>query len=248
MLFATTWANAYDRLWRSAKIARGCVTAQSGWTGKPSEAPPGAVIAGCPAPRLTNAEAVRLIRAYKAAIVGTSASWSLWYQFAAIAYGWDPPEVDELDASSVRADASYVPDVCVALWMALFDLTKQLDRGGSPAQLTLDGDFAEASWLADVRGHLRGDGAEATFKIPTPFCRDKKTGKNRTPYPPCDTKDPLTGRPWLKCDSPGDCEPVMVDDPLTTLLNKLLPYALMAGALWLMTRDKPRRVRRYRDN
>lgn len=240
----------FDRVWRAANIAHGTVTAQTGWTGVPKEAPPGMLIAGTKAPRLTNVEAVKLIRAYRAAVVGTSTMFQLWAQYAAIAYGWDPPSTDALDASPLQADASYVPDVCVALWMELHRITLDLDRSGSIATLELDGGFADAEWLADLRSVLRADGADAQFKIPMPFCRDKRTGRSRVPRPPCDTRDPLTGKPWGKCDEPGDCEAVMVDDPVTALVKSLWPLALVVGALWLLSQpsEQPRRIRRYRDN
>lgn len=237
-------------MWERAVAAHGTVTAQAGWTGKPSEAPPGMLIAGTPAPRITNAEAIQLIRAYLAAADSASVKFALWYAYAAIAYGWDPPTDTALDATASRADSSYVPDVCVALWMELHRITQLLDGTGEDARLDLDSvaDFADASWLEQLKAQLDSDGVDATFKIPTPFCRDAKTGKQRIPYPSCDTKDPITGKPWRKCDKPGDCELVTVDDPITAAVKSLMPLALVVGAIWLLTRDtKPRRARRYRN-
>ena len=244
---SSTWASLYSGLWERAVKARGQVRSIGGWKGKPSEAPPGALVSGTIAPGLTNAEAVSLIRGFRLA---AATRFALWYAYAAVAYGWDPPDNDALDASVARAGLPYSNDICVALWMELYRVAKVLDHDGVAARLDLDiADFSEVGWISLVRQQLQAEGADALFKIPTGTCTDKKTKRRRFPRFPCDKDgkllNPITGKRDLPCDSPGDCPPDMVDDPLTALGKKLLPLAAVLVALWLLTRDtKPRRRRR----
>jgi hypothetical protein len=232
------------------------VTADIGYPSA-REAPPGAVVIGMTAPRITNGEAVQLITAFHSA---ARDAFALWAQYAAVAYGWDPPDNDELDASVGRAARAYAADLTVALWLELRRLTQLLDArmlsgqsaNDDGARLDLGGQFSDPAFVASVREHLQSDGADALFKIPTPFCTDKRTGERRWPRPPCGKdgklRDPFTGAD-IACDKPGDCDALLLDDPITAVVKSLLPLALVVGALWLITRptDKPRRSRRYRN-
>jgi len=246
---ASKWRTAFAGLWERASKAHGNTRSQGGWRGKPSDAPPGALIAGTVAPRITNGEAVQLVRAYRLA---AGSAFSLWYQYAAVAYGWDPPSNDNLDATANQADRAYQPDITVALWMELYRLSKQLDVDGVPANLALANDFSDANFVSFVREQLRSDGADAHFKIPTGTCTDQKTGRQRWPKAPCDDngefRDPFTGAK-LACDKPGDCTLTMVDDPLTALVKQLFPVALVVAAIWIFSKPSRqlRRQRRYED-
>jgi hypothetical protein len=248
-LTASKWSTAYEALRKRALKSNGVATATGGWR-NPQTAPPGAVVVGMTAPGLTNAQAIQLIRAYHSA---ARAAFSLWAQYAALAYGWDPPDGDTLDATVRRGGLSYGADACVALWLELYRLTRELDAGESDVRLTLDDGFSDADFVADVRRELQQDGADAYFRIPIGTCTDKLTGRQRFPLPPCDARgefrDPYTGVK-VRCDKPGDCEPTLVDDPVTYIANKLVPIALVLGALWLITRPtrrQPRRSRRLRN-
>jgi hypothetical protein len=245
---APTWAALYDALWSRAVNAHGTVQARNGWSGKPSDAPPGFVISGTAAPRVTNAEAVQLVRAFNG-IAKDARLFPLWDQYAALAYGWDPPARDTLDNSAPRGARSYNGDVGVALWLELHAVCKQLDSAQVPADLPMPDDFADPAFMGAVQASLQRDGASATFKIPTGRCIDSKTGKGRLPRIPCDKdgkrRDPITGVE-VECDTPATCKPELVDDPLTALVKSLWPLALVVGAVWLLTRQ-PRRARRYRD-
>ena len=248
-LAASTWRVAFTGLWARAEKAHGTTRSRGGWRGSPSDAPPGVLIAGTPAPRITNGEAVQLVRAFR---VAAGSAFSLWYQYAAVAYGWDPPSNDSLDASSPQADRAYQSDITVALWMELYRLAKQLDVDGVEAALALENDFSDAVFIASVRDNLAGDGADAQFKLPTGTCTDKRTGRQRWPKAPCDDngefRDPFTGA-RLACDKPGDCTPTMVDDPITAGLKSLFPVALVVVAIWFFSKPsrQPRRSRRYED-
>ena len=106
-----------------------------------------------------------------------------------------------------------------------------------------------------VAAQLKADGADAAFKIPTGRCRDKRTGKKRLyrPCPPGATRgadgrmyfrDPITGQ-LVPCDGKGDCDPELVDDPITHAGNQLFTLALIVGAVWWLSKQrKPRRQRR----
>lgn len=248
VITSSSWANAFQAAWDRALKAHGQVAATSGWSGRPAEAPPGMLIVGTTAPRITNGEAVALIRAFRQA---DPKAFGLWYAYAAVAYGWDPPDRDELDATPLRANGSYVPDVAVALWMELFRVSKALDAANVPARLAFDGEFSDVSWVAMLKSSLEGDGAEALFKIPTGACIDGKTGKRRLPRVPCDDKgefrDPFTGAK-LACDKPGDCKPDFVDDPVTAFVKLVWPLVAVVAAIWLFADNNPRRARRYREN
>lgn len=202
---------------------------------------------GQQAPQLSNADASDLVGAFHGA--DNIDAFPLWYQYAAVAYGWSPPDSDMLDASTARGANAYDADIAVALWLDLKRVATELDNSGSAdARLIFDGVYDDVVWLGEVRAALLQDGASATFKIPLPMCKDKRTGKRRIPRVPCDKngqrRDPLTGA-LIACDMPGDCDPESVDDPITHAFNQLLPWALILGALWLIRKDsQPRRRRR----
>lgn len=213
LVTASTWATALDSLWERQKSARGLDNTPDG------------------APHLTNAEAVALIRAWRGAVwnMAGASTFPLWYQFAAVAYGWNPPDADTFDVNG--GDNPYPAEINTLLWAALRDVADAMDSTDSPPRLEFDNTrFDDVDTVAGVRQQLQQDGAQAAFKIPLPACRDKKTGKLRFPRPN---------------DKPGDCEVATVDDPITYIGKNFGAVLLIVGAIWLLAKkDKPRRQRR----
>lgn len=191
---------------------------------------------GTIAPKWTNREAMAVISALRAA-AGTAA-FPLWYQFAAIAYGWTPDN-DRVVATAAQADEIYPADAAVQLQGEIQRITGDFDleHRGEP-RLELDSDaFGDRATILEARQALRDDGADAQFKIPLPACKDPKTGKPARPVKGSDGK-------W-RC--PGG--PLLIDDPITAIIKALapiaLPAALILGAAWVMSK-RPRRARRRR--
>ncbi len=217
VITATKWVSVYDSAWQAAMKA-GTVIGESS-----------AVV-----PKLTNADAVRLIRGWSDEASRTL--FPLWYQFAAVAYGWDPANdtTNALDASAARGTELYPVEATVMLWTELHRIAELLDndRKETP-RLYTDGTFADPFYADEVRTALAGDGATVQFKIPLPACKDPKTGKP-------------VGRPHKGKDGKWTCDPVLIDDPITALMKSLMPLALVVGAVWLLTRksNQPRRRRR----
>lgn len=192
---------------------------------------------------MTNREAVAFIREW----ANVSASpGNLFAQFAAVAYGWDPQR-DTLNKSAAQGDRWYPLTPDVFSWAS--SIARELDdRADQPPRISPNKDtWTDPMWYGSIRFQLQQDGARANWKIPLPSCRDKKTGKNRSPLPPCDSKGrgPLlgydrSGRPVFgQCDKPGDCEPVLLDDPVTFAGNQLVTLLLVLGAVWLLTQKQP---------
>ena len=197
---ASTWSAVVASLWKRAQDARGLDTVEDGT-----------------APTLSNADAVAIVIAWREA--ASSSRFPLWYQFAAVAYGWDPPENDTFNPS--QGAELYPSDVNIELWREMNRQATEMDADGHAGnpRVAFNGDaFDDVNTVAFVRAALLSDGAEAAFKIPIPACKDPKTGK------------------W-------ECVPVTIDDPITAGGKKLLPLALILGAVWFATR-KPRRRRR----
>jgi hypothetical protein len=214
--------------------------------------------AGASGPPMTNAEAVAFVRAWwllsTDGMVPADRS-NIAAQFAARAYGWNPPQRTYLRRDALQARGGYPSDLVsdLALWAR--EIATQLDARGDqpPPGIAVNREaFADPTVAAWVKAELLKDGYDAAFKMPVGTCKDTKTGKQRFPLPPCDDKGrgPLVGvdargRPvFAPCDAPGACEPVLVDDPITVLVEQtLLPLAAMVAAVWLLTRDT-RRSRR----
>lgn len=210
---ASKWSTAWTAVFQAALKSNG-----------KGHAPDGTMV-----PRLTNAEAVTLVMGWMEA--ATLRRFPLWYQFGAVAYGWDP-STDKLDTSTARAAKLYPLEATHELWLATSDLSDVLDVDAPTApRLALDGTFGDAVFQGQVRAALREDGAEAAFKIPLPACKDPKTGKP-------------TGKPHKDKDGKWTCDPVVIDDPLTAAKKSVFWFALMVGAgLWYLS-NKPRRYRR----
>lgn len=227
LITASTWASVYGHAYERANAAHGMTRAYDGTR----------------APRLSNEEAVQLIAAWRAA---APEHFALWYQFAAVAYGWSPDH-DELDASIKQAARAYLPaDVDVALWGELYRIALKLDAEGAReprAHMTMQ--FDDPVFAAEVAAALKGDGADPVLsgwldelikvgrkrpnvKYP---CRDTRTGKYRDWKPGEDTWVPGKG---------GTCKPFLALDPRT---REVRNFALMVGALWLLITLSKRRGR-----
>lgn len=210
-----------------------------------------------PGPPMSNAEAVAFVRAWRDAGKRAGNRSPLWAQYAARAYGWSPPARTYLRRDDAQGAAAF-PTVAaddidaVDLWSYGKDIAGTLDTANVPdARIDVDSQsFRDPVFAGEVRAALQAEGFDAAFKVPLPGCRDKKTGKMRTPYLPCDKNgkrripDGRGGLVEAKCDKPGDCEPVMVDDPVTATAKSVWPLVLIVGAVWLLTRQRSRRSER----
>lgn len=222
VITGSTWANVNAALWD--KAPRGVVTDDDGTI----------------APRWTNREAVAVIEATRQAAKSGS-SFPLWYQFEAVAYGWDPSaDADRLDNSATQADRDYDATASVALQLDLMRVYDELDAAASepgskwklkPSLALDESAFTSKGVQGELRSALAADGMTPQFKIPLPACKDPKTGKPGLP-----TRNPRTGK-W-------ECEPVTIDDPVTAIGKSagrwILP-ALLIYAAWKQTRRGRRR-------
>jgi hypothetical protein len=219
MITASSWGSVMDALW--SKSSRGMTTDDEGTI----------------APKWTNREAVAVIAALRG-LAAMAEGFPLWYQFAAIAYDWEPGR-NRLDRSDEQADRFYDPGAAVMLNLEMQRLVGELDdlHRTSP-RLDLDShSWTDAALQGEIAKSLREDGAGVAFKIPLPACKDPVTGKPARPV-----KDPKTGK-WT---CPGG--PLLIDDPITAIIKALapiaVPLALILGAAWLAGNKRQRRQRR----
>lgn len=192
--------------------------------------------AGIEVPAWTNREAIAIISGMRELAQGmpTGQGFPLWYQFAAVAYGWQP-QADTLDNSTAQADRIFPPDDAVELNAELERMVTHLDLRSHPApRMALVDRFGSDTFLSELRTALRQDGAEPQFKIPLPACKDPATGRPARPV-----KDPRTGK-WA---CPGGA--ITIDDPVTALLKALATVAVPAALVLLAIGAlEPRRRRR----
>lgn len=215
VITGSTWSTVWGYTWEHQ--GRGAVTDDEGTI----------------APRWTNREAVAIIAALRA----VAPEFPLWYQFAAIAYGWEPGQ-NKLDRSQAQADRDYDANANVMLNLEMQRIVNDLDAARRPdPRIELDAQtWSDAAFQAEIAKALREDGAQAQFKIPLPACKDPKTGKPAKPVKGADGK-------W---HCPGG--PLLIDDPITAIVKALapiaVPAALILGAAWIMTKRPRRRPRR----
>lgn len=211
---ASTWATLVSSLW--GRSPRGMTADDDGTA----------------VPRWTSREAVAVVAGMRAMARLAGDPFPLWYQFAAVAYGWDPG--GSLDNSDSQADREYPAEAGAMLGAEFKRIAGELDRARvAEPRVDLDDVFGQATFQQTVGAALAQDGAKVEFKIPLPACKDPRTGKPVLPVRGPDGK--------LKC--PGGI--VTVDDPVTAIVKSLskiaVPLAIIliaAGAL------KTRRGRR----
>lgn len=238
---APSWPSVVEALFTGAQDRRGRVRASDGTLSPP----------------LSNQEAVAIIDEFRDVADKTSEGWPLWYQFAAVAYDWDTAR-DRLDSGPTRGNKLYPVDVRRDLWVALMRVAgnMQAEHPGPGVIHPRASTFGSLSTVAAIRRALNEDGAEAAFKIPTPACKERDSGKKRLHRVPCDPKDAdgwkrrkrktfydAVHRRWVEvdCDRPGDCENIAIDDPITAIGKSLLvPILVVGGLLWLITARTPR--------
>jgi hypothetical protein len=116
---------------------------------------------------MTNAEAVALIREWRNV---SDSPATLAYQFAAHAYGWDPPTSDKLATGAKQAARAYPsPDM---LWRWVGGIAAELDarndalvrdgKAPQPARVAVDRDsFTDPTFYGAVRAYLTSEGARA---------------------------------------------------------------------------------------
>jgi len=136
-------------------------------------------------PRLTNREAVALVRAWVDAAGVTR--FPLWAQFAGQAYGWNPTRDNRLDASEARRDRLMSVAITHELWVALYKVAGDFDDEDPPTipqRLVFDaGAFDDPVYQATVRAGLASDGAVIPQPQPSPVAA-KRT---RRPAPASST-------------------------------------------------------------
>ena len=185
------------------------------------------------APAMTNREALAIVSAIRSP--AQRVGFPLWYQFAALAYGWSP-EGAELDGRAEQADADYPVYAGVMLAHELGRIAQELDGAGVlDARIDLRDVWAQPALMAEIGSALQDDGAEVAFKIPLPACKDPKTGAPAKPV-----RNPKTGR-W---ECPGGI--ITIDDPITAVAKSLLKVAIPVGAIYVAYEVflKPRRRRK----
>lgn len=208
---------------------------------------------GTNAPKLTNREAAALVREWHNVAPEGAERGEVWYQFVASAYGWDPPRRDYMRRDEAQASGWYPRELTKDLWSWAWTIALYADDiAGQPPRFAPQLDsFEDPVFAGTVRACLLEDGAEATFKFPTGYCKDKKTGKKRVPLPKCDAKGrgpylgvDKSGKPvYGACDKPGDCEPEFWDDPFTVSGKNLATFLFWLGAAWLVLTPNKRRRR-----
>lgn len=210
LVTASTWKACLDSLWRTAAMRYA-----GGVKGGDVIGPDGT----SSTPPLSNAEVVAIVFGVLADMGGASA-WPLWYQYAAAAYGWDPPRRDSLDVSRARGVAPYDAALTLALWDELDRLVTEADADRRPTpRLDLDAVFTDAVVAGNVRAALQADGAAASLSLPMPPCRDEQ-GR------PTGATLRREGATWT-CKRPAMVGPS----------DSILPLVLVVGALWLLASD-----------
>jgi hypothetical protein len=142
----TEWTTVWQSAFSAARAKRGAGTAPDGST---------------MVPRITNGEAVALVRAWRDA--AGSARFPLAAQFAGQAYGWNPSKGDRLITTSAQRDKLMSTAITHELWFALYKLASDFDDERPPTVARVDFDaeaFGDPVYQASVRAGLALDGAK----------------------------------------------------------------------------------------
>lgn len=208
VITASSWATAVSSLLSQLRTSRGTDVDEDGKA----------------APVMTNREALAIVEALRRPAQRVLTGWPMWYQFAAIAYGWSANDgTPLLDGSDDRADADFPQYAAVMLCEEILRLANGLDAVRYPdVRIDLSDVWAQPALMSEIGAALQDDGARVSFKIPIPACKDPVTGKPARPV-----KDPATGR-WT---CPGGV--VQIDDPITAILKSLSKVAVPVGAIIL---------------
>jgi len=211
---ASTWASVWEAIWLRLQ-KRGTVRDSHGSV----------------TPRMTNREAIALIEVMRRLAPVAEVTFTLWYQYAAQAYGWDPwADRNVLFTTKAQADKEYPADLGVQLMLMMQRLAGALDdsRKLDPPSVHPDEKaFDDRVFQGDVAEALKRDEGTDVKVVPVPTgkCR-QKDGTERTPRIRCDKKDPdgfarrkrkvpdptqPGGIREIDCDQPGDCEAIIID-------------------------------------
>lgn len=235
---ASTWTGAVESLSKTVEKQRGSVTTM--YPGLDGVAYDRTV------PKLMNADVVAIVMAMLEvgdSPTGAKMALPLWYQFAAVAYGWDPKR-DKLDTSTAQGARPYPPLLTVELWRDIQSLANTLDAKREPnPRFDLDGMFTDKVFAGQVRVALQGDGADAQFKIPVPMSCREKDGTVRAAR--CVKK--MSIWPYL-CTEWERCDPAQVEiDPLKPIresATNVFALVILVLGIWVLASNEPRRSRR----
>jgi len=208
-------------------------------------------------PKLRNREAVTLAMAWVGA--AGARAFPLWYQFAAAAYGWNPPRRDALVTSLKRSESWYPDSVTRDLWNVTQSLAGSMDAERVPSpRLDLVPAFADPVVVARVGAALREDGSVGA-STPTGLCRDDVTEKTRAPELECVSSSGKRSKPRyrnglpycpkgskLEAKCPPGSTPIEVNHGSLSF-GFLIPFALILAAFGLFGDDNVRRSRRLRE-
>jgi len=183
VITASDWGSVFGAAFKTAANRRKRGVAPDGWT---------------MVPRLTNGEVIQVIMGWLAADPSVKAAWPLWYQFAAVAYGWNPT-TQRMVTTPKQRDALYPSDLMHELWMSQDALAYDLDkRGITSPRLDLDGSFDDVTMQGAVAAALAEDGGALTWGAPKPT--RKATVKPKATAPKADNGLGLAlvlGAAWL---------------------------------------------------
>lgn len=241
VITAPTWSEVIEKLRARAVSANG------------TEMLPGITM---PVPRLRNRDAAVLVQSWGEIpwsveydeAPPTRFGWhSLWPQYQALAYGWDPSD-NTLDISPAHGDEWYPDDIAADLWGALRLMAEDADARGirplavDPARPTHFSTTLTAEPLVEMASVAVTDNI-AHGSLPG-MLRDDMAVAWKIPLPACKGPDGKPGKPRRDKNGKWKCDPVTIDDPVTIIKNEamsVVTFALMVGALWLLS--SPRRGR-----
>lgn len=200
-----TWSSVLTAVWEASRQVHPM-----------GELPDGTIV-----PRLTNRDAAALVQAWRSVAPMGTRGWPLWYQFAAVTFGWNAT-ADTLNVTTQQAGELFPLAMTADLWSALMGIANDLDNtpraaAVKPASVELDPDmFFDMTFQGEVRQALIDDGAAA---------RVKGAGTQ----PPATATTTKVQRPAAKSST-----------------SPLVPLLLIGGALYVFGRKGRRKPTRRR--